>query len=106
MLNLKETFGKFDDDFLKFEHIENPRHRSPDLCAFLLLAELAPEIIKTKGPYFGRHEDIVGCAEHDQIWLSVDLEQLAEKATEDNILELVRCGVRYDDDIDSLSMYV
>lgn len=92
---MKAAFEKFEDDFLAFEKIENPRHERPDMCAFLLLHDLVPG--------FG---DIVSCAEHDQIWLSVEIEDLSKVATEDHIRILAACGVFYDGDVESLSMYV
>jgi hypothetical protein len=48
----------------------------------------------------------VTAAEHDEIWLDVDCERLAEIATEVDILYLVRCGVRYDEYNKSLQMFV
>lgn len=97
MIDLESTFEKFDEEYIKFGHVENPPSSRPDLCAFITLDRLLP------GPS-GR--DLVSAAEHDEIWLDVDTTQLAEVATEDDILLLVRCGVRLDTDIDSLALYV
>lgn len=94
-MDIKSVFEKFDDDYIQFERIEKPLHPRPDLCAFLLLDQLLPG---------GR--DMVCAAEHDEIWLDVDCDALATVATETDILTLVRCGVRYDDDIEALCMYV
>lgn len=96
MLNLDEVFEKFEDDYIKFERVENKLHPRPDVCAFLLLDKLVSNA--------GR--DIVAGAEHDEIWLDVDCEKLAAVATEDDILMLTRCGVRYDDDVGRLAMFV
>ncbi len=49
---------------------------------------------------------MVSAAEHDEILLDVDLEELAKVATEEQIVELIRCGVRYDSSTDSLAMFV
>lgn len=86
------------EEYIKFERVEPKRSRRPDLHAFLLLDELVPPERE--------HQDIVGAAEHDQIYLSVSPEALAAVATRDQIVELSRCGVRYDEDIDSLCMFV
>jgi hypothetical protein len=51
-------------------------------------------------------QDMVTAAEHDEIWLGTDLDVLAEKASSEDIRTLVRCGIRYDDDTDSLCMFV
>ena len=95
MQDLAERFEKYEDEHIQFERIESPAHPRPDVCAFLKLHELCPGT-----------RDMVSCAEHDEIWLSIDPEELNKKATDDDILLLVRCGVRYDDDIDSLGMFV
>lgn len=48
---------------------------------------------------------MIASAEHDEIWLEVSEEQM-EQLTDDEILELSRCGVRHDEDSDSLAMFV
>ena len=94
MTDLHETFEKYNEDFLKFERVVNPPSTRPDLCAFLLLSQLFPDTT-----------DIISAAEHDQIYLDVDCEQL-DKFSEETILTLTRCGVFYDTEVDSLSMFV
>lgn len=96
-MTLEERFEQFQDDFLKFEKIESPLHRRPDLCAFLLLDSLS------NPSDAGR--DMVSAAEHDVIYMDVDVEELAAKITDDQVLVLVRCGVSYDSDNDGLMMF-
>jgi hypothetical protein len=86
--DIYEIFESFDDDYLEFEKVENKRSNRKDLHAFLLLDELFPTDKKS---------DIICNAEHDEFWLDISFEQI-EKLTDDQILELVRCGVRFDDD--------
>ena len=96
-MNIEDTFKKYNEnDYLKFELVKNKRSTRADLHAFLLLDELVP----------GTH-DIVSYAEHDEIFLSIDARDL-EKAgiSEEQIHELVCCGVMYDAENDSLSMFV
>jgi len=92
---MEKLFKKYDDDFLKFEEIENPTSRRPDLNAFLLLDTLVPGT-----------SDIVSAAEHDEIYLEIDTEALAAVISEDQILELTRCGIRFERQFDSLAMFV
>jgi hypothetical protein len=94
-MNLSETFDKFDDDYIKFELIENKLSSRPDLHAFILLNQLVPG-----------NRDMVSAAEHDEIYLDVSIDDLAEVITEQQVQELVRCGVRYDDGLDCLCMFV
>ncbi len=95
-VDLHERFESLvgDYDYMKFGKIENKRSDRPDLHAWLLLDELFPN----------PGQDMVSAAEHDQIWLDVDGEQL-ETLTDDQILELLRCGVMHDDEHDCLFMF-
>jgi hypothetical protein len=92
-MNIEEVFEKYNNEFLTFDKVENKKSKLADLHAFLLL----DSIVTTAN-------NIVGSAEHDVIWLDVDIDELAEKATEEQILELVRCGVRISEG--SLAMFV
>lgn len=95
---LAELFDKQDDEFLKDERLSpHPLTKRRDLRAFLLLESILPA---TNG------RDMVTAAEHDEIWLDIDPEELAKVITEEQIIELIRCGVRYDAGIDSLCMFV
>jgi hypothetical protein len=95
MIDIKEAFNKYNDEYLQFDHVENQLNQRPDICAFLLIDKLLPNARK----------DIITCAEHDIFYLDVDCEKLAEVATEDDILTLSRCGVHYDSESDSLAMF-
>lgn len=83
-----------EDEYLKFDRVQNRRSQRPDLHAFLVLDELVPGSV-----------DMVSCAEHDQFWLEVSLDDLAGVVTPEQVVELVRCGVRYADDGDGLAMF-
>lgn len=96
-LDLAATFQKHDREYLKFELVESPRHPRPDVCAFLMLHDLAPT---------PNDQDMVDAAEHDEIWLNVDVARLADAATEAQIVDLIRCGVRLDTGFDRLAMFV
>jgi len=95
-MNIYEIYKEHgDEEFLKFERVEHKRSQRPDLHAFLLLDALAPSTF-----------DIVSAAEHDEIFLEVSPDKLGEVATEEQVVELIRCGVRLDTRIDSLAMFV
>jgi hypothetical protein len=49
---------------------------------------------------------MVSAAEHDEIWLEISMEKLAAVATEDQVIELIRSGVRLDASSESLAMFV
>lgn len=87
----------FSDDFLMFERIPESERSfsSPDLCAWALLDKRFPS---------KRNFDMVSNAEHDEIWLRIKPEQIAQ-LTDDEILYLVRCGIMYDADSLCLHMF-
>ena len=94
MKKLEKLYKKYEDEYLKFDNVENKLSNRPDLHAFLLLDKLFPS-----------NMEMIAAAEHDQICLEVEPDKLSRKATEEQILELIRCGVMYDADMDSLTMF-
>ena len=96
MSEIQDKFEAVNDDYLKFERIENKRSSRPDVHAFILLDELFPS---------EREMDLISCAKHDIYYLDIEEERLS-KLTDDQILELVRCGISYDDEFDCLFSHV
>ena len=90
-----EQYEKYNDEFLKFDRVQNKTSNRADLHAFNLLDKLVPGDC-----------DIVSSAEHDEIWLDVTPEQLSKVATDEQIIELIRCGVRYDIGTGSFALFV
>ena len=94
-IDIQAEYEKLEDERLKFEDIEPKLSSRPDIHAFILLNQLLPG-----------DRDMVSAAKHDQIWLDVDLEKLAEVATADHIRQLWACGVYFDSHYDALYMFV
>lgn len=90
---IEGAFKRHEGEHLKFARVQNKRSNRPDLHAFMLLDELVPG-----------DSDMIAAAEHDQIFLSVEAGDIVRVASEEQIEELVRCGVRYDR-ADGLVMY-
>lgn len=90
-----EQYEKHEDEFLKFDRVQNKTSGRADLHAFNLIDKLVPG--KT---------DMVSAAAHAEIWLDVSPDELAKVATEEQIIDLIRCGVRYDRSTDSLALFV
>lgn len=87
-------FKQFEDDYLKFEDVTVKQSNRPDLNAFVMLNQLVPGTM-----------DLVSGAEHDEIYLSVELEDLNKAATDEQIHDLVRCGIMVSE-YNCLSMFV
>ena len=90
----QELYEKHREEYLRFDRVENKKSNRPDLHAFILLDQLVPG-----------NTDIIAASAHDEFFLATDPEELSRVATEDQIIELIRCGVRYSSCHDSLSMF-
>ena len=88
-------FEKFDDEYLEFDRVENKLSARPDMHAFRLLEQLVVG-----------DSDLVSGANHDEIFLSIDPSDLKKIATQDQLRDLHRCGVRYDESADCLCLFV
>jgi hypothetical protein len=97
MKQFVELIGADDDEYIAFDRVKNPPHPCPDVSAFILLNKLAP---------LDPGRDAVSWAEHDEIGLAFDPEVVAKAATDEDVLTLKRCGVRYDDDSEMFKMFV
>lgn len=86
-----------DEEYLEFDKIDIKLASRPDVHAFIMLDSMFPSKRS-----IGRRWIIQGC-EHEMVWLDdVDIDSLSEG----NIIELIRCGVSYDSDMDRLYMFV
>lgn len=94
---LQALFEKHEDEYCKFNRVENKWTRRPDLHAFILIDKI---LAHSEEQY-----DIISGAEHDEIFLSADMDELARLITEEQVIELIRCGVRYTE-FDTLGMFV
>jgi hypothetical protein len=94
---LAAFMDEHENEYGEEENIRPERRLSlrPDLNAFLLLDKLFPG-----------DEDVVVAAKRDVIFLSVEPHELMRVAGEEDILDLIRCGVFYDRVVHSLAMFV
>jgi hypothetical protein len=79
---LEQLFDKHEGSYHAFDKFPNKLSNRRDLHAFLLLDKLVPGT-----------NDIISCAEHDQIWINIELDKLAKVITEEQVIELRNCGV-------------
>ena len=94
-MKFSEVYRKYsEDEYLEFDRVKNKASLRPDVNAFVVLDNLFPS-----------DGDLVSCAEHDEIWLNVEPNELDILSLE-QMLDLIRCGVRYDPETDSLTMFV
>lgn len=94
--NLKKLFEKHEDESRNFQRIVNPPSKRQDLCACLILEK------------FVKNEtaDIIEDCDNHEIFFNVDLEKLAKNITEEEVINLIRCGVHFPGERrDTMSMY-
>lgn len=95
VINISETFEKclnLPYEERSFDLVPNKQTARRDLQAFLILDKL--DLLNSR--------NIIGSSEHDEIYLDVDLDTLSQNASDEDILNLVRCGIRYSDSFDCL----
>lgn len=84
MLTINDIY-KHHEEYLKFDRVENPLHPRPDICALLMLDKIMP---KSSG-------NIISDAFHEEVFLAVDVDTFLIIATEEEVIDLIRCGITY-----------
>ena len=88
-MDINDKFKAVNDEYLKFEKVENKLSTRPDVHAFILLDRLFPS---------ERGLDLIQAAKDKEYYLGIKGKQL----TDNQILELVRCGAKYSAGYDCL----
>lgn len=96
VLNLKDAFKNFEDDFLDFDSLIERLSSRPDLNAFTLLDKLIPS---------KNNQAIISASRYQEYYLSIDVKELEKVITEKEVQALVRCGVRYDTTYNALCLF-
>lgn len=94
-------FAKYTDEHGEFMKVNPKRTERKDLHAFLLIDELVP--LNPRTPH-GFQRKLLTSSSGEEVYLGVDASKVAARITEEQVLELVRCGVSFDGD--SLSIFV
>lgn len=93
---LEALFEKHRNEYLKFDRVTDKPHRRPDVCAFILL----DKIIGGADAW-----DMVVSSEHDEIYLDGEIEDIAKVITEEQVIDLIRCGTHFANDVQCLAMF-
>jgi hypothetical protein len=97
---LETLFEKHHEEHGEFQKVKKPRSKRADLNALMLIDSLV-----TYDESLGDSEDIISASEHDQAWISIEPERLAPFVTEEQVIELIRCGIRYDREHDAFCFF-
>jgi len=95
-MTVSEMFQKHDSEYHHFERIpEVVRYSNrADLHAFIMLDKIVPGITS-----------IISAAEHDEVYLGFEVTDLEGYITEEQVKDLLRCGVMLNEGLDSLYMF-
>jgi len=95
--DIEDCFDANENEFKKFQNVENKSNRCRDIHVLLLLQKT-----------FDIYLSVLIYIDNGGVNLNVDMsdDKNLEKFTEELILELVQCGVRYDSKEDCLVYYV
>lgn len=80
-------FEKYEDEYLCFDRVERKLSEVMDVHLFMVLGRLSPNV-----------REIITGAEHDKVYIAGDAGWLVDAATEDEIRDLIRCGLCCDGD--------
>lgn len=96
MKTFEQRFKELDTNNVwnEFDLVEPKLSERRRVHAFILLDKLVP----------GK-QDIIAGAEHDILYLDFDLDKLNAIITDEQILDLIRCGVHLDSESDSLAIF-
>ena len=81
---LMEEFDQLPDNEQEFDHIKNKLHPLKEIHGLMLLHKILPET-----------EWVVAQSFYDVTILEFNPEKFAEKATEEQFFDLLRCGIWY-----------
>jgi hypothetical protein len=88
-MSLEQLFDKYITEYKKFYFVKNKLSLNPDICALMLLNKLTDD----------RASNIsIDSIKNDFIYFAgIDESKLLEVVTEQDIIDLCRCGVFYSD---------
>lgn len=98
IIKLQKDIFELNWEHLRFEALENPPSKRVDICAFILLDQICPP---SKGHHF-----IIRSATPYAAYLDINVIEFADKVTPEQLLYLVRCGLRLDFDKKKLYLEV
>jgi len=94
-MNIEELFEKYEDEFLNYRVDPSLEKIRKDFTIFKMLNDKFPS-----------HKDLISGSGHEEIFLDVDPKELLSVFTEEEIVKMIRCGLRFSSEYDCLCMYV
>ncbi len=93
-----ELFRLWDDDYdLDFNDVQGKHSKRADVHILVTLDKILPD---------DGGQDLISCHVNDMLYLNVEPEELAPLITEEQLKDLVRAGLGYDDVTDSVFIVI
>lgn len=83
---MHDLFAAHEDEARHYDRIAVKLSDRPDIHGMLMLNWLDPQT-----------GDIISAADHDQVWFAAKPEVVARNITEDQVKDLLRCGIYFED---------
>lgn len=99
-MNLKQFMARWDVEFGKFERIKNPTSSHRDLCAMLILSKFMTN------PRTSVINSVESNSRDGFIVFEPSTHDVETMATEEQVIDLIRCGVRYNGEYGALVMEI
>lgn len=93
-MTIEELFEKHQDEFLQYERDSSLKCEPRDITLFNMLSDLAAG------------GGLIAGALHEEIFFSVDLNDFVRFFSEEEVVRMIRCGLRYDSERECLCMFV
>ncbi len=94
---VRKLFEKHEGEYRQFERVQHPLSKRPDIHALMCLDLLFPSE--------SGESVMIGAVCNDGIYLELNKEQISS-LSENQVIDLTRCGVIYDEERKLLMMYV
>ena len=92
---IEDLENEIRDKKLTFEGIGNKYSQRKDLHAFILLDKIVPD-----------NKYLISAAEHDAIYLDINIEDFISKVSKDQLMELLLFGIMYNSEYNCFIMFV
>lgn len=92
-MNVKELFEKHENEFLNYRADPSLEDKVHDFVVFESLVK------------FVKRGDLIGNLGYEEIYLNVDVAEVVNTLSEDALVKLIRCGLRYSDEHECFVMF-
>lgn len=98
-MNIEQRFEQYEDEYLNYRVDPNLLYKRHDVIVINVIDNLIPAQNECS-------PDLIVSASRDEIFFGIDAEKFSDIVTDDQLILLIRCGLRYDGGRGCLCMFV